>query len=158
MTGRPPKRKSLPPSASLLDMMESGEGFRSVPQVEVPKPTAGSFGELFAKIEEDRRLTRESLDIAWPYLEGIKSLNESRAEVLERKGRLIVEVWESSDGNLTLAETVHLAEAQLDLPPGCDDPEGYRARKRGRVALARIGMKWARGKGPKILVPRGSGN
>jgi hypothetical protein len=139
-------------------MLESGDGFGSVPLTDVPEPLAGSFGELLARIEEDRAQVRKNLDEAQPYIEGIKSLNESRAEVLESKGRAIVEVSESSDGNLTFAETVRRAEAQLGLPLGCDDPEGYRARKRGRVALAQIGMKWARGKGPKILVPRGSGN
>ena len=52
MSGRPPKRTTMPPGASLLDMMASGDGFGSVPLQEIPEPPAGSFGEFLAKLEE----------------------------------------------------------------------------------------------------------
>ncbi len=148
MTGRPPKRKSLPPSASLLDMMESSEGFRSVPQEEVPKPPAGSFGEFYSNIERDSAEVRKNLDDARPYLDGIRARNKEGGEAVKRRGQAIVEVWKSSDENLTFAEAVRQAEAQLGFPPGCEDPFDVNAKKRGREALNRIGMKWARGKGP----------
>jgi hypothetical protein len=158
MSDRSPKTKTISPSTSPLDMMLSGEGFGSAPLEEVPEPPAGSFGELFARVAEDRAMARKNLDDARPYLKGMKSLNDSKTEGLERKGQAIVEVWKSSNANVTLAEAVRRAEEKLGLMPGCDDPEGQRARKRGRAALAQIGLHWVRGKGPEVLVPHGSGN
>jgi hypothetical protein len=149
VTGRPPKRKSLPPSASLLDMMESGDGFVSVPQEEVPKPPAGSFGEFYSNIERDNAEVRRNLDEARPYLNGIRARNKEGGEAVKRRGQAIVEVWKSSGENLTLAEAVRQAEAHLGFLTGCEDPFDVNAKKRGREALDRIGMKWARGKGPE---------
>jgi hypothetical protein len=85
MLGRPPKRTTIPPSTSPLDLMLSGEGFSSVPPGEVPEPPAGSFGELFAKVEaagaEFRRLAELEPDLirARKMLDGRDILHE-RAE------------------------------------------------------------------------------
>jgi hypothetical protein len=134
-------------------MMANGDGFGSVPLEEIPEPPEGSFGELFAKVEGDRAQVHKILDESLPLLGGLQSRRERNAEALATKGRAIVAVWESTGRNLTLATAVRRAEEHLGLAPGCDDPEGRRAGKRGRKALKEIGMKWVRGKGPQSLVP-----
>jgi hypothetical protein len=156
MSSRSRKGTTMPPGTSLLDMMESGEGFGSLPPEEVPVPPAGSVGELLARVEEDRAYVRQSLDDARPYLDGIGARNKKGGEGVKRRGHVIVEVWKSSGGNLTLAEAVRQAEAQLGVQTVSEDPFDVNAMKRGREALARIGMKWVRAKGPEknLVNPR----
>ncbi len=153
MSGRSRKGTTMPPGVSLLEWLLTGEGLPSVPPEEIPPPPPGSFGEFFAGVEEDRALTRKNLDDARPFLKGMKSRDDKTAKALKRKGDEIVKVWNSSKRNLTFAEAVRQAEHNLGLPPGCDDHEGKRAGNRGRSALKRIGMGWAKGKGPQFLVP-----
>ncbi len=83
MSGRPPRRRTSPPGASLLDMMASGDGFGSVPLEEAPDPPAGSIGELLA-IMEERGAEFQRLGALEPDLIRARKMLDGRDKLHER--------------------------------------------------------------------------
>ena len=170
MTGRPPKRKSLPPSASLLDMMESGEGFRSVPLEDIPEPPSGSFGELY-RILEEHSAEFQRLGALEPDLIRARNMLNSRVIVRERAeecqrllGCCMIRFFALAEDR----EIINLAHLVRDTCAAMK-PSGNRSyiegligpvafanfekyskglisddglRKAGRKALAAVGMTW----------------